>query len=129
MTCTRVLIVDDEPLARTSLADFLQEMGYTAVMAEGGETAIRLQQEQAFDVCIVDIRMPGIGGVETLLALHHIAPQSRYLVYTGSPQFVLPPVLENIGITELDVICKPLLDMGVFVERIEDLLDMETSGM
>lgn len=128
MTCTRVLIVDDEPLTRSSLADFLQEMGYTTVMAEGGETAIRLQQEQAFDVCIVDIRMPGIGGVETLLALHRVAPQSHCLVYTGSPQFVLSPALESIGITELDVIRKPLSDMSIFVERIEKLLDMGTSG-
>ncbi len=128
MSCIRVLIVDDELLTRTSLADFLQEMNYTTVMAEGGETAIQLQQEQAFDVCIVDIRMPGIGGVETLLALHHIAPQSRYLVYTGSPQFALSPALENIGITELDVIRKPLSDMNIFVERIESLLGRETSG-
>ncbi len=128
MSCIRVLIVDDELLTRTSLADFLQEMNYTTVMAEGGETAIQLQQEQAFDVCIVDIRMPGIGGVETLLALHHIAPQSRYLIYTGSPQFMLSPALENIGITELDVIRKPLSDMNIFVERIESLLGRETSG-
>ncbi len=129
MSCIRVLIVDDEPLTRTSLADFLQEMGYTVVMAEGGEIAIHLQQEQAFDVCIVDIRMPGMSGVETLLALHRITPQSRYLVYTGSPQFVLSPALENIGITESDVIRKPLPDMSIFVERIETLLDLGTSRM
>lgn len=127
MSCIRVLIVDDEPLTRISLADFLEEMGYTVVMAEGGEAAIHLQQEQAFDVCIVDIRMPGISGVETLLALNRINPQSRYLVYTGSPQFVLSPALENIGLTESDVIRKPLPDMSIFIERIEKLLDLGTS--
>ena len=127
MTCTRVLIVDDEPLTRASLADFLQEMGYTTVMVEGGEAAVQVHQEQPFDVCIVDIRMPGLSGVDTLLALHHIAPQSRYIIYTGSPQFMLSPALESIGLTESDVIRKPLLDMNIFVERIENLPDVKTS--
>ncbi|HOT91857.1 MAG TPA: response regulator [Anaerolineae bacterium] len=121
----RVLIVDDESLTLTSLADFLQEMGYATAMAESGETAIRLQREQAFDVCIVDIRMPRMGGVETLLALHTIAPQSRYLVYTGSPQFTLSPALRAIGLTEADVIRKPLQDLTVFVGHIEDVLSRE----
>ncbi len=125
MRSARVLIVDDEFLTRISLAGFLQEMGYTTAVAEGGETALSLQREQTFDVCIVDVRMPGLDGVETLLALHAIAPQSRYLIYTGSPLFTLSPALQAIGLTEADVIHKPLRDITVFVERIEDLLNRD----
>lgn len=119
MTSKRVLIVDDEFLTRISLADFLQEMGYIVTSVGGGAEAIALQRTEAFDVCIVDIRMPGISGIQTLLALHCIAPQSRYLIYTGSPHFTLPADLENIGIIEYDIVRKPLLDMRVFVDLIE----------
>ena len=89
MAVKRVLIVDDERLARISLADFLQESGYEVIAVSDGESAIRQQQQQPFDVCIVDIRMPSMNGVETMLALHRAGPDSLYIVYTGSPQFVV----------------------------------------
>jgi DNA-binding NtrC family response regulator len=115
----RVLIVDDERLTRVSLADFLQDMGYETAVASDGESAAQLQQERPFDVCIVDIRMPTMGGVEVILTLHRIASSSRFIVYTGSPQFMLPPALEEIGLMECDIVRKPVLDMEVFAALIE----------
>jgi len=111
----RILVVDDEPLALVSLAAFLQEAGYETVTAPNGELAIQHQKKRPFDVCIVDIRMPGIDGVETILALAEIAPDSRFIVYTGSPQFTLPSVLEKVGLTEQYIVQKPVLDMGIFL--------------
>ena len=114
-----MLIVDDERLTRISLADFLDGEGYETATAGDGESAIQLQQKRPFDVCIVDIRMPTMGGVDVILALHQITPSSRFIVYTGSPQFVLPPVLEKIGLSERDIVCKPVMDMGVFIPLID----------
>jgi YesN/AraC family two-component response regulator len=114
-----VLIVDEERLTRVSLADFLDSEGYETATAGNGESAIQLHQKQPFDVCIVDIRMPTMGGVDVILALHQITPSSRFIVYTGSPQFVLPPVLEEIGLSERDIVCKPVMDMGVFIPMID----------
>lgn len=119
MPPTRILIVDDERLTRISLADFLQDMGYDTATAGDGETAIQLQQEQPFDVCIVDIRMPGMDGIETILHLHRVAPHSRFIICTGSPQFALSPALKEIGLLEGDIVRKPVLDMNIFVSLIE----------
>jgi len=118
MSIRRILVVDDERLARISLADFLQEAGYETEVASDGESAIRLQQKQPFDVCIVDIRLPGIDGVETILSLHRIEPQTRFIVYTGSPQFALSPALKKIGLSRNYVVRKPVFDMTVFVRLI-----------
>lgn len=118
MAGRRVLILDDERLTRLSLVDFMTEMGFDAVGVADGMSAIALQQERPFDYCIVDIHLPGIDGVETIIALHRIAPHSRFIIYTGSPQFVLAPVLEEIGISDRDVVFKPVLDMSVFVRLI-----------
>lgn len=128
MTTRRILIVDDERLARISLADFLQDVGYDTATAGDGESAIRMQQDRSFDVCIVDIRMPGQDGVETILALRRIAPDSRFIIFTGSPQFVLPLVLKEIGLSERDVVRKPVLDMNTFIALIESGMNSETGG-
>ncbi|MBN1582514.1 MAG: response regulator [Anaerolineae bacterium] len=114
-----VLVVDDERLTRISLAAFLQDAGYQSVAVQDGESAIQLHQQQPFRVCIVDIRMPGMDGIETILALHQIAPDSYYIICTGSPQFVLPSILQEIGLSEKDVIQKPVLDMNIFCALIE----------
>lgn len=118
MSTRRILVVDDERLTRISLADFLQEAGYETVSTGDGESAIRLQEKQPFDVCIVDIRLPGIDGVETILSLHRIEPQTRFIVYTGSPQFALSPALKKIGLSRNQVVRKPVFDMNVFIRLI-----------
>ncbi len=119
MPNNRVLIVEDEQLTRISLVDFMTDMGFEAVGAADGESAIALHQAQPFDYCIVDIRMPGIDGVETILALHRLAPHSRFFICTGSPQFVLSPALREIGIADQHIVFKPVLDMNIFVDLIQ----------
>ncbi len=119
MATKRILIVEDEQLTRVSLADYLQEAGYETASAADGQTALQLQREQPFDTCIVDIRMPGQGGVETILGLYAISTKSQFIVYTGSPQFSLPSSLKEIGVADHKVVHKPVLDMSIFLELIQ----------
>jgi DNA-binding NtrC family response regulator len=60
----RVLIVDDEKNMRKTLADILQSEGYEVATAATGEEAIELCAKQGYDVVLLDVRMPGMGGVE-----------------------------------------------------------------
>ena len=76
-------------------------------------------------MCIVDIRIPGLDGIDTIAALHKTSPHSRYIIYTGSPQFVLTPSLEKTGITDDYVVRKPVPDMGIFITLIEQLTNPE----
>ncbi len=121
MSKQSILIIDDEYLTRISLADFLQESGYETATASDAETALILQETNPFDICIVDIRMPGVDGIETVLALHQLTPTACFLIYTGSPQFTLPSSLEKLGISEHHIVRKPVLDMQVFVTLIETM--------
>ena len=59
-----VLIVDDEKNMRKTLADILGEEGYQVAAAATGEEAVELCSKQDFDVVLMDVRMPGMGGVE-----------------------------------------------------------------
>jgi DNA-binding NarL/FixJ family response regulator len=81
----RVLVVDDHDLFRTGLRNLLEQEGVNVVgEAENGETAIRLASDLAPDVVIMDLNMPGAGGVETTRRLSSLAPLSRVVVLTIS---------------------------------------------
>lgn len=60
----RVLIVDDETNMRKTLADILRDEGYQVTTAASGEEAVELCSREGFDVILMDVRMPGIDGVE-----------------------------------------------------------------
>jgi DNA-binding NarL/FixJ family response regulator len=81
----RVLVVDDHDLFRTGLRNLLEEQGVNVVGEAGnGETAMRLAADLAPDVVIMDLNMPGAGGVETTRRLARLAPLSRVVVLTIS---------------------------------------------
>src|SRR5690242_22167 len=62
----RVLVVDDEKLIRWSVAERLQRGGYDVVSAESGEQALEMLAGLPPDLMLLDVRLPGIDGVQTL---------------------------------------------------------------
>jgi CheY-like chemotaxis protein len=63
----RVLVVDDDVMFRRSLTGVLGSMGYHVTSVDSGDGAIALVAREAFDVALIDHRMPGMTGVETWL--------------------------------------------------------------
>jgi DNA-binding NarL/FixJ family response regulator len=81
----RVLLVDDHDIFRRGLRTLLEEQGLQVIgEAENGEVALRLVGELAPDVVIMDLKMPGLTGVETTRRISGIAPLSRVVVLTIS---------------------------------------------
>ncbi len=78
----RVLLVDDEPSIRRALRTPLCEMGFVTTEASRGEEAIQLAQSQNFDVVLLDLNMPGMGGMKTLVRLRAMAPRLPILMLT-----------------------------------------------
>jgi DNA-binding NarL/FixJ family response regulator len=82
---TRVLVVDDHDLFRTGLVNLLSDQGVSVVgEAATGETALRLVQELAPDVVVMDLNMPGISGVDATREIATVAPRTRVVVLTIS---------------------------------------------
>src|SRR6266516_6479135 len=83
----RVLIVDDHDLFRTGLRNLLEEQGVHVVGEAGsGTDAIRIVRELAPDVVVMDLNMPGMGGVDATRHISSIAPLTRVLMLTISDQ-------------------------------------------
>ncbi|HWM13027.1 MAG TPA: response regulator transcription factor [Gaiellaceae bacterium] len=79
------MLVDDHDLFRTGLRSLLEEQGLQVVgEAENGSTALRLTSELAPDVIIMDLKMPGLTGVETTRQISGMAPLARVVVLTIS---------------------------------------------
>ncbi len=77
-----VLVVDDEPSLRKVLRTSLSACGFTVDEARSGEEALGAAQSRAFDLILLDINMPGIGGVETCRRLRDLTPRSGIVMVT-----------------------------------------------
>jgi DNA-binding NarL/FixJ family response regulator len=87
MESLRVLIVDDHDLFRTGLRNLLEEQGVQVVgEASGGTDAVRIVRELAPDVVVMDLNMPGMGGVDATRHITAIAPLTRVVMLTISDQ-------------------------------------------
>jgi DNA-binding NtrC family response regulator len=75
MTGFAVLVVDDEPGMRETLMAILELHGYRVSSASDGETAVVAVREGAFDVVVMDVRMPGCDGVSVLEGMGDPPPQ------------------------------------------------------
>ena len=82
----RLLLVDDHPLMRAGLANLLQtEPDFLVVaQADDGETAIDLYGTHKPDVCLLDVTMHGIDGIETLRQIRHLSADAKVVMLTSS---------------------------------------------
>ncbi len=112
---TNVLIVDDDKGIRFTLEGIIDDEGYMVRGAEDGYQAIELVKEIDFQWIFMDIRMPGLNGVETYLEIKKISPNSRVVMMTGfSVEELVTQALEE-GV--FAVLYKPLP-----VEQVLDIL-------
>jgi DNA-binding response OmpR family regulator len=80
---TRVLVVDDEASVRSALARSLTLLGYSADAAASGYQALRMLEHMPYDVMVLDIRMPGMDGVEVMRRAHQVCPDLSTILLTG----------------------------------------------
>ncbi|HLJ92348.1 MAG TPA: sigma-54 dependent transcriptional regulator [Gemmataceae bacterium] len=78
-----ILIVDDEPLIRDTLGEYLGQEGFAVAACADGESALELVASQRFDVVLCDVQLPGIDGIDLLERLLKISPQTFVLLITA----------------------------------------------
>ena len=79
-----ILLVDDHPIVREGLAALIERRGEMRVVAEAaeGETAVALYAQHQPDVVLIDLRMPGMGGVAAITAVRQQFPTARFIILT-----------------------------------------------
>lgn len=83
MTSGRILIVDDDPVVRDSLGKWFESEGFDVEICPSAHTALEMMAKDGFDIALVDIRMPGVDGIELQARLKEIDPEMPVIIMTG----------------------------------------------
>jgi DNA-binding response OmpR family regulator len=83
MMKSSILIVDDEPVARKSLTDILRLEGYNVNAVPNGQAAVEYVRTNHTDLMLVDLRMPGMDGLEVVQVVNQLAPDTEIILLTA----------------------------------------------
>ena len=82
----KVLVVDDADFMRMMLEDMLTHQGHTVLQAKDGQECLDVLREEAVDVCVLDICMPGMDGIEVLRKIKERQPELRVVMISALSQ-------------------------------------------
>lgn len=80
---SNILVVDDEPVARQSMTDILKLEGYNVASAPNGQAAVEYVRMHPIDLMIVDLRMPGMDGLEVIQVVNQVSPETEIVLLTA----------------------------------------------
>ena len=81
----RIIIVDDDENIRKTMKTILEDEGYVVDLAATGNEAIEMTQKTAYNIALLDIRLPDMEGVELLKLIKDNVPKTRKIMVTGYP--------------------------------------------
>ena len=110
----RVLVIDDEQSVRDAFSDALEGAPYDDDTASCGADGVCLVKQHKYDLVFLDLKMPGMDGVETLRALHeHECRAEIYIVTAFHPEFLdRLEAAEREGL-RFELVCKPIGQDGI----------------
>ncbi len=114
----RILIVDDEEIVRESFSGWLRKDGYTVETAPDGEAAIGRLRESAWAILIVDLKMPGIDGIQVLEQTRKIQPDASIVIMTAYA--TVDTAVKAMKLGAYDYLTKPFdpEELSMMIEKI-----------
>ncbi len=103
---SKVLVVDDEESIRITVSEFIKEDGHEVNTAADATQALRLIEEQDFDVIVTDIILPKIRGVQLLKNIHEVSQEIQVVMITGEPN--VDTAAEAVRAGAFDYLAKPI---------------------
>ncbi|MCU0580653.1 MAG: sigma-54 dependent transcriptional regulator [Desulfobacterota bacterium] len=120
----KILIVDDEQIVRESLANWLQEDGYRIAVAADGSEALQKIKEFPFHIVLLDLKMPGLDGIQVLQAIKKDFPDTEVILMTAYGS--VHTAVEAIKAGAYDYIVKPFdpEEVGLLIKKILEHKDL-----
>lgn len=112
----RLLIVDDDKMLNHNMTWLLKRKGYEVVGVEDGQSALRIVDEHEFDIVILDQKMPGMDGIETLREIKKKHPDLEVIILTGASS--VESAVKGFEFGAYDYTTKPM-QMDVLEEKIQ----------
>jgi DNA-binding NtrC family response regulator len=120
-----VLVVDDEPLIRETLAECLSQEDYAVWAVGSGEDAVECAAKQRFDIALCDVQLPGMDGIETLEQLLKLNPEILVILITAYA--TVESAVEAFQKGAHDYLMKPIILDEVIrkLQRLRQLRDLQ----
>ena len=120
MIGSKILLVDDEVIFTKNMNRLLNARGYRPLSVNGGAEAIRALEKEAFDVVVLDLKMPGMDGLTTLKEIKKLGLYTQTLILTGHGS--IDSGLEAVKLGAYDYLSKPC-QIEELVAKIEGAWD------
>ncbi|MBY0522065.1 MAG: sigma-54 dependent transcriptional regulator [Gemmataceae bacterium] len=116
----RVLFVDDEKSLQEFMRSELPRLGHEVTVCPDGRAGLKALEKNTFDVAILDLRMPGMTGIEVLEKLKQVAPDTEAIVMTGHAS--QETAIEALRLGAFDYITKPckLAEIEVILNKVAE---------
>jgi DNA-binding NtrC family response regulator len=118
----RILIIDDDENIRKVLTTILEEEGYIIESVDTGKKAIERTKRKAYNLALIDVRLPDMEGIELLTKMKDTTPKMRKIIITGYP--TIQNAMEAVNRGADAYILKPF-DMEKVLRTIEDQLEKQ----
>ncbi len=114
----RILFADDEKSLQEFMRSELPRLGHEVVVCPDGRSALKALEKSTFDAAILDIRMPGITGIEVLEQLKHASPDTECVMMTGHAS--METAIEAVRLGAFDYITKPckLAEIDAILKKV-----------
>jgi DNA-binding NtrC family response regulator len=114
----RILFADDETSLRELMRLELPRLGHEVVVCDDGKAAVAAVEKSSFDVALLDIRMPGLTGIEALRKIREIAPDTEVILLTGHA--TVDTAVESMRHGAFDYLTKPckMTELEVVLSRV-----------
>jgi DNA-binding NtrC family response regulator len=121
----RVLFADDEKSLQEFMRSELPRLGHEVVVCPDGRAALKALEKSTFDAAILDLRMPGLSGIEVLEQIRQISPDTEAIVMTGHAS--METAIEAVRLGAFDYITKPckLAELQTLLERVAEKRDLK----
>ncbi|GAB6887615.1 response regulator [Desulfothermus okinawensis JCM 13304] len=117
----KILVIEDERGVSETLSLLLEDYDIECKIAASGEDGLELLKREKFRLALVDIRLPGMNGVQFIEQAKQLDPHMHFLILTGSMDFHITDI-SHIGKVRKRIFHKPVLDFSELVEEILSLL-------
>ncbi len=125
----RVLFVDDETSLREFMRSELPRLGHEVTVCPDGKAALKALEKATFDAAILDLRMPGMSGLEVLEHLKKVSPDTEAVVMTGHASIETATMAMRLGAA--DYMTKPckLADIEAVLTRMADRRELKHKNL
>src|SRR5271170_7981846 len=125
----RILFVDDEKSLQELLRSELPRMGHEVTVCPDGRTALKTLEHGCFDAAILDLRMPGMTGIEVLEHLKKVSPDTEAIMMTGHAS--METAIEAMRLGAFDYITKPckLAQLEAVLCKVLDQRDLKHKNL